>query len=185
MTSAPSGSPPPADSGITKGWFGRRRNSLCKAAPSLAAATFGIAVGYLTGVSGPDAVVLAAVLPAILSVTGIAAGFLSTRGDGGKFHIGAVSGLIVLFSIGLIVGTVFGAWARADRQVVELNKARTQLEEDRQAASSRHIEELKNCTILEFKMKVQRASLNLSPLTIWQVCPFLHGQHAAPIKPSE
>ena len=169
----PNGSEPDPVNGTAGGWFTRWRKDPGAVAPGFAAAILGFAVGHLTGLSGPDATVLAAVLPAILSAGGAVAAFLATRGYEGKHHTRVVSGLIVLFSVALLVGAHFGSWLRSTIQTQAFHEAAD-------AWQARHIKELKNCTILELRTNDRRAALDLPPLTISQVCPFLDDPHLAP-----
>lgn len=171
MSSGPN-NPPSTSSGAVGGWFSQWNT--CNALPTFAALILGFVVGVLTGVSGPDATVLAAVLPVVLSAAGGSAGFFVTKlGDNGKRPLRAVSWLIILFSAGLLVGTFFGSWARGYDQAVGLRAARNARWAEQQNARDRHVEDLKNCMILEVRMNAQREALKRPPLTISQVCPFL------------
>lgn len=180
---------PPSTPAAAEGWFSRWRKDKGIAIPGLAAAVLGLVVGALTGVSGPDASVLAAVLPAVLTLVGTAAGFLVSKGDSGVHRTRAVSGLIILFALGLPIGAHFGAWYRSYSEGMEFDKARDEWEKEQQQARqdsrNRHTENLKSCTILEFRMNAERASLGLPRLTIWQVCPFLDNPRAASVQMSE
>lgn len=187
MTSAPNASPPATGSGAAGRWFTRWRKDPGAAVPGLAAVVLGFVVGYLTGGSGPDGTVLAAVLPAVLSAAGAIAAFLTTRGYVGKRHTRAVGGLIVLFSVALLVGVQFGASAHDTSENRALRDAAAAWQEvmgawekTRPAARKRYIEDLKECTFLEFRMNAQRKDLELPPFTISQVCPFLDNPHTAP-----
>ena len=182
-------SSPATDNGINEGWFSRWRKDPGTTVPGLAAVILGFAVGVLTGASGPDATVLAAVLPAVLSAVGIVIGFLSTRGDSGKRRTRAVGGLIILFSAGLLVGTWSGATVRDLKETAAYNmaadeqqKAQAEQQEAQkealEAARRRHIADLESCTYLELRVNNQRAALELPPVTISQVCPFLDDPHS-------
>ena len=187
-TSAPSDSPPVSGNGIAGGWFGRWRKDPGAATPGLAAVVLGFTVGALTGVSGPDATVLAAVLPVVLSAAGPAAVLVASKGDGGKRRTRAVSGLIVLFAVGLLVGVPSGAWydeftdtvkfnEAQDRAREAFNEAQERAQEARETARDRHPQDLRECTVLEYKVNAQRSEIKLPPLTISQVCPFLDDPH--------
>ena len=79
----PNSSPPAPANGTVTGWkarWRRWRKDPGALIPGLAAVILGFAVGELTGLSGPDATVLAAVLSAILSAGGAVAAFLTAKG---------------------------------------------------------------------------------------------------------
>ncbi len=85
----------------------------------------------------------------------------------------AVSGLIVLFSVGILVGAPFGSWYKDYSERSAFNDALKKAEVARQAIRVRHFEDLRDCTILEHQVSTQRDRLDLPPVTISQVCPFL------------
>lgn len=142
-------------------------------------------VGILTGVSGPDASVLAAVLPATLTAAGTVAAYLAFGGGGGERRTRAISSLIILFSAALLAGTYFGSWFRNYSQDKALDRAKTVLREEQKQAKDDYIEELKSCTILELQINEKRRFLELPELTIWQVCPILKDPQSTVAPPSQ
>ena len=167
MTGASNDSPPTTSKGTTKRWFSQSREDRGTAAVLGSAATIlGFAVGLLTGASGPDSAVLAAVLPAVLSTVGGAAAYIATRGDGGTRRMRGIGWLIILFSIALLFGSHVGA-VRLDFQ------KQTAWIVAQKHARARHIEELGICTTLEIQVNYQRKVAGLPPLAFSQVCPFL------------
>ena len=154
-------------------------------APGLAAFVLGFAVGHLTGLSGPDSTVLAAVLSAILSAGGAVAAFLTAKGYVDTHHTRVISGLIILFSLALLAGAHFGSGVRNWLQSTAFNEAQAARQKEQEAVRSRYSEDLKKCTILEFQMNARRTDLDLPPFTILQVCPFLDNPHLAPAQTPE
>lgn len=182
---SPTASPPATGNGAAAGWFSRWRKDPGAVVPGLAAAILGFVVGDLTGGSGPDGTVMAAVLPAVLSAAGAVAAFLATKGYVGGHDMRAVGWLIVLFSVALLAGVHFGAWARETSERTTLREATDAWEKAQPDARSRYIEDLKECTLLEFQMNARREDLDLPPFTISQVCPFLDDPRTAPSQTSE
>lgn len=80
--------------------------------PLAAFLVLGLVAGYLTGLSRESAV--GAVVPAVLSLLGGVSAVLIGKTDNQKTS-GRVSGLMLLFSLGLLVGTT---WGSAMRQAV-------------------------------------------------------------------
>ena len=102
-----------------------------------------------------------------------------------------MSGLIVVFSVALLIGTHVGSVVRTSIESSALNDAkaawqqeqedaRSRRQEEQKAARTRYSEDLKECTVLEFQVNARRAVLDLPPLMISQVCPFLDDPHLAP-----
>ncbi len=192
-------SPPAPANGTVAGWkarWHRWRKDPGAAIPGLAAVILGFVVGHLTGLSGPDDTVLAAVLSAILSAGGAVAAFLTAKGYVDKHHTRVISGLIILFSLALLAGAHVGSGVRISLQSTALSEAqaarqkeqeaaRSRWQEEQEAARSRYSEDLKKCTILEFQMNARRADLDLPPFTILQVCPFLDDPQLAPAQMPE
>ncbi len=146
-------------------------------APASATVVLGGTIGLLTGVSGHDANVLAATLPAFLSAAGATVYFVTRKSKGNNGRTCAVSGLVVLFSLAFLGGTHSGAYfkevsetsARAKAEATQISKTI----KARADARERHIQDLKDCTILQFRINQMRKDLELRALRISQVCPFI------------
>lgn len=165
MAGESNGSSSATSSGAAKGWFTREDRSTA-AVLGWAAAILGFVVGILTGASGPHPTVVAAVLPAVLSAVGGAAAYLATKDDGDPQRMRGIGWLVILFSVGLLVGSHVGTVRRESQD-------QTAWLEAQQYARDRHIEDLRLCTTREFQVNDQRKVLGLPPLTFSQVCPFL------------
>ena len=156
---------------------------------TLAAATIGLAIGWSTGQAGFDSIVLAAVLPVMLTGIAGAAGAFFIRNAGrwserpgvlrpadfGQIMAPAV--IVVSFSTAFILGTFVGAYLekKGDNAAArEALVAATRLEQSRVA---RRYEYLVRCTnefarLNRLREKANHVSseLDLEPLTIGQVC---------------
>lgn len=121
----------------------------------LGPAALGVAAGYLTGTTGYDSYVLAAVIPAALATAGSLAYVFLRRGNrtDDASHASIVVGV---FSIALLLAAIGGKY------MSELAIA-----EHRKEYSSR----LPDCSHEQFKINGQRKTAGLEPLAIHQVCP--------------
>lgn len=133
-----------------------------------APAALGFAVGLLTGQTGPDSTVVAAVLPVVLSVIGGALLVFkaSTTDDGVPPAAILTSTSVVLFSTFVVVG-VYIALFMADRA------AHTQILKNRlsfmEAVEFRR-ETLERCSANQFVVNGGRATLGLAPLPAEAFC---------------
>ncbi len=138
-----------------------------------AAAALGFTVGLFTGFSGPDASVLAAVLPATLSVAGVAAFiFARIKADDAEQiapYIHAVSCAIFIFSVMLLIGAYSGDGIREYR-VTDIRNEQNYREE---------IQSLANyCDNTERELNALLAEAHSRWLTIQEVCPSLDSEIA-------
>lgn len=98
----------------------------------LAPASLGFTTGWLTGQSGPDATVLAAILPAVITGGGWALLAYKIKLQGGTWNLAlkhqgrawnveyaAISAMVVAFSVFLLVGAHTGRYVR---EVAEMSK---------------------------------------------------------------
>ncbi|MDE0175385.1 MAG: hypothetical protein OYH76_01110 [Defluviicoccus sp.] len=143
----------------------------------LGLAALGSTVGYLTGSSGPDSTVLAAVLPAVLSILGGgAAATVLVKQTTTRNDLLLASGIaLIVFSTALLLATQPGA------NITALNKysafkrsllATQQAHDDRLWLDlQHHHRRLEQCLKFEVQMNDNRDKLNLPPLTHEQICP--------------
>lgn len=140
------------------------------------ALVFGFTVGVFTGVSGPDAMVLSAVLPATLSVV-VAAVYIIVEKAGSKQFKQSISGvncLIILFSIALLSGAYLGVSYRwfSVTEASNVQKVRKEVQDL-----------VKFCDESEQKMNNLLAKAHSEWLTIEEVCPLLVELDIDGIKP--
>ena len=128
----------------------------------LAAAALGFAPGYLTGLSGSDVVVLAAILPAIVTVG--AGALLAYRS---KVSPALISGVILMFSACLVIGVNLG------ESVLISSEERLylgQMEFDTKNLNIRR-SYLQVCSEEQWKVNISRSALLQPPLRIEDICP--------------
>lgn len=126
----------------------------------------GFVAGYMTGQSGPDATVLAAVVPAVISAGGVVV-FSGLRAD--NRHVSIISSACLLFfSVALFLGVNTGVHIR--KQAAELN-ARQAVEQEI-AFHQRRIQMLQLCSQQEFLLNKRRQESGLPPLPPEAICPY-------------
>ena len=144
--------------------------AIIMAAPS----ALGFVVGSLIGQSGSELsinpTVLASVLPAVISAGGmvIFAGF----GSRGKYDTQVqLSACVLLFSVAIFAGTIFGATIRTTDSRANFARAleyRLTLEDQLQ---QRRIRQIAECSRQEYFLNRGRAELGLEPIPREVVCP--------------
>ena len=138
----------------------------------LASASIGWAAGYLAGQSGPDANVLAAVLPVVISGAGGALVVLHLKSSEPptplSYYITCVA--VIVFTSSLLVGAHIGRWLRNYTDEVEFYQAQ-QVE---QAVARNQLEVrmqfLEQCSRQEFIVNHGRRALALPPLPTEVIC---------------
>ena len=138
----------------------------------VAAASIGWTAGYLAGQSGPDANVLAAVLPVVISGAGGALVVLHLRSPTPPTPVSYyITGFAVLvFTISLLVGSHVGRWLRDYTD--EIGYYRVQ-EFENAAAPIRHaarMQYLERCSRDEYIINQGRRALGLPPLATELIC---------------
>lgn len=146
-------------------------------------AALGAVIGWLTGWSGTDDTVLAATLPAILSVVGGAIGALALKSSGPDRGMLGFGGFALLaFSLSLGAGTHFGGWARVDSdRRGYLSAENAQAEKDKHERQERvkwqeyalpvYHRRLQACAQAEVVINDTRQKLGLPELGPGDVCP--------------
>ena len=134
-------------------------------------AALGWAVGWLTGSAAHDAKVLAAILPAIISVVGGAGAALIRRQSDVNPLLNFAAGLCLLaFSLALIFGSSAAAFARErdeKRAFDESVSVQFELQSERKR---QYFQDLQDCTTAEIRINDVRSSLGLEPYSPEQVC---------------
>lgn len=146
-------------------------------------AALGGAVGWLTGWSGADDSVLAATLPAILSVVGAAVGALTLKNsspDGKILELGGIA--LLAFSLLLGLGTHLGGLARTDSDRRSYLDAQATLDKKDKNRRTQHLKwqnyslelyqkRLQNCALAELVVNETRQKLELPSLGPHDICP--------------
>ena len=141
----------------------------------IATVSLGSTTGFLTGQSGVDSTVLAAVLPAIITGGGWALLVYHLRrgGESGGLHKNReralVSGMVVLFSVSLILGAHSGLYVKELYDVKNYNRLIQY--EDRHRQKRRRI--LLECLGDELVVNDARRALGMEPLPPDVICPSL------------
>lgn len=153
----------------------------------VAALVAGFAIGWPTGLAGLDSVVLAAVLPAIL--TGVAGGagalvlhrLKGTDVQADKFLIGVTSGSVALFAGSFILGTFMGNYSNELASVKQVK----QVEDATEKILRVRYEYIRRCTeqFVRINRIREEASSNdegpkLEPLKLSHVCIAVEGNRA-------
>lgn len=140
-------------------------------------ATLGSTVGFLSGSSGPDATVLAALLPAVLSILGGgAAAAVVVKQAVARNELLLTSGIgIAIFSATLMIGSYFGSNHEANvrsaayADAYNANQALRQIRQWRDLTD--YHRRLDQCMHVEIRLNDTRKKLNLPPLSPAQICP--------------
>jgi len=138
----------------------------------LASASIGWAAGYLAGQSGPDASVLAAVLPVVISGAGGALVVLHLKSpeppNALSYYVTGFA--VIVFTTSLLAGAHVGRWLRNYTDEVGFQQAR--LLELKLAHSQReaHMQFLERCSRQEFIINRGRQALRLPPLATELIC---------------
>lgn len=156
-----------------RSWWVRKLKGLGVIAHGVAAGALGFVVGYLTGAANPESGTIAAVLPGVLTLVGGVVGFLVARQPPDKLLARSVSLLIIAFSLALLIGTSVGAWVRLDADARAGSAAALAAGKLEKVALDQHIERLKECSVLQYKLNSGRKELDLPEFTVWDICPFL------------
>lgn len=127
---------------------------------AVAPLALGVVVGYLTGQSGPDKTVLAALLPAVITAGGLV---IFSRVDPNGSPAGRIvpSLCLVVFSIGLFCGAEYGD----RRRKTEANEAAFNTQKTT-------IKLLENCSTEEQRLNRRRRQLDLDPLPSRVICGY-------------
>lgn len=127
---------------------------------TVAPLALGFVVGYLTGQSGPDKTVLAALLPAIITAGGLV--IFSRLGPNGNHAARMAPSLCLLvFSIGLFCGAEYGDRLRkSEASEAAFNTQKTL------------IRLLQNCSTEEESLNRRRRQLGLEPLPTRVICGY-------------
>ena len=125
----------------------------------VAAIPLGVLSGWLTGQSGPDETVVAATIPAILSIAGGALALVATRKGDAARAVQAV-GFILVFCVSFRVALDVGLLRRQDA-------AKT----SRSDALDTHLRHLEACSRAEFFVNGARQELGLEALAHEYFCP--------------
>lgn len=148
-------------------------------------AALGGAVGWLSGWSGPDSQVLAAMLPAILSVVGGVIGAFAFREPEvaqrmRHLQLGGIA--LLVFSVSLGAGAYLGSLARSEAQersylkaqkvkaTEEKNKRQGRLEWQKFALEL-YQKRLQACAVTEVLINDSRQMLDLPKLGPQEICP--------------
>lgn len=129
----------------------------------LSSAVLGLVSGWLAGQTGPDATVVAALLPVVISAGGMLFFLWRTGGRADNKTRAFISVCLITFSIALACGAHAGKWDRRNTLDSEADKAIT-LELNRKLAYLEH------CTDWEDYINTRRADLNLPPLPSEMFC---------------
>ena len=141
----------------------------------MATMSLGSTTGFLTGQSGVDSTVLAAVLPAIITGGGWALFVYHFRraGESGDQHRNRervlVSGMVVLFSVFLILGAQVGLYVKEVNDVKNYNRLIEY--EDRRRKERLGI--LLECLDYELIVNDARNAIGVEPLPPEVICPSL------------
>ena len=122
------------------------------------AASLGLLSGWLTGQSGPDHAVTAAVIPAVLSIGGVFV-FLRGANEGGSLHRIVAPLFVVVFCISFFLAVDDGAEQR-DRDIARIAKE----------AEEKHLRHLEACSKAEEVFNRARAVKKLEPLDSEYFC---------------
>ena len=136
------------------------RVNLRSAFTVVAAAAIGLLSGWLTGHSGHDATVVAAVVPAVIAAGGTAAVVAARREDGGVAEIATALG-IVLFCIMFAAGSLYGAMQR-----------KFNIEAETVEALDKRVRFLEICSEQQKEINTGRDALGLPPLPSKYFCEF-------------
>lgn len=132
-----------------------------RSAPTVvAAAAVGLLSGWLTGHSGHDATVVAAVVPAVIAAGGTAAVVAARRGEGGVAEIATAIGIVVL-CVTFAAGGLYGAKQR-----------KSNIEAETVEALAKRIRFLEICSKQQNEINSGRAALGLLPLPSKYFCEF-------------
>lgn len=138
----------------------------------LASASIGWAAGYLAGQSGPDANVLAAVLPVVISGAGGALVFVHLKSPAPPTPVSYyITGFaVIVFTTSLLAGAHIGRWLRNYTDELEFQQA---LRMERAVALSQRearMQYLEQCSRHEFIINRGRETMGLPPLSTEQIC---------------
>ena len=128
-------------------------------------AAFGGTIGWFIGWGQSDAS-LSAIIPAVLSVVGGVGGGILLRSQTEINWLSVGGGAILVFSLGLFLGTSIASNARTEAAYRDFIAGK---EERRQ----QYIRDLEVCTQAEVLINDARAQLELAPYTKAEVCPML------------
>lgn len=128
-----------------------------------APAVFGWVVGKLVGQSNSEAVILAAVLPVVLSGIGIVFAFNSTADRQHQIKIVA-SLFMILFSAFLYWGAQEGKYQKGLEEKDNLDKALEAKSAAQFNQRQARFNYLQNCSVAELKINSIREELDLKPL---------------------
>ena len=138
----------------------------------VASAAIGVSAGYLAGQSGPDANVLAAVLPVVISGAGGALVVLHLKSRAPPtprdYYITAFA--VILFTMSLLAGSHTGRWARDYAETIAYEQSleiRLKLERSRRETL---IQFLQRCSRQEFVINRGRHALGLPPILTAVIC---------------
>ena len=143
----------------------------------LGLATLGSTVGFLSGSSGPDTTVLAALLPAVLSILGAgAAAAVVIKEAITRNELLLASGIgITIFSATLMIGSYFGSNHEANVRRAAYADAYNVSQALRQIQYWRDLTDyhrrLDECLNVEIRLNDTRKKLNLPSLSPAQICP--------------
>lgn len=121
--------------------------------------SLGVLSGWLTGRSGPDHAVSAAIIPAIVSILG-GLGFVKSANDGNYRLLAELTVFVAAFCLSFYAALLHGAH---ENLTVEAKKEALAIQRA-QEAYSRHFEHVKDCSQKQFLSNIERASRNLPPL---------------------
>lgn len=138
----------------------------------LASASIGWAAGYLAGQSGPDANVLAAVLPVVISGAGGALVFVHLKSPAsrarGRYYITGAA--VIVFITSLLAGAHIG---RSLRNYTDEHELLHALQMERAVAGRQRearMQFLEQCSRDEFIINRGREAMGLPPLSTERVC---------------
>ena len=138
----------------------------------LASASIGWAAGYLAGQSGPDANVLAAVLPVVISGAGGALVFQHLRAAApptpSNYYLTGFA--VIVFIYALLAGTQVGLWVRADGETVAYEQSLRIRHKLAQSQHEARMHYLERCSRQEFIINRGRQALGLPPLSSELIC---------------
>lgn len=155
----------------------------------------GLTIGYLTGASGNDSRVLAAVLPATLAAYGGLLIAFRFRGNTPQSENAVSATGIVkytsltvgLFSGALLCGSVFGDWVerhlnKRDAEFLTKQHAESllRLHSAESNFQQQYFKYIETCSSTQFRINMQRNTADLEPLTFEQVCPGLEAYFLFP-----
>ena len=138
----------------------------------LASASIGWGTGYLAGQSGPDANVLAAVLPVVVSGAGGALVFQHLRTavppEPADYYITGFA--VIVFICALLAGSLTGLWVRTLSETAAYEQSlliRYKLTQSQHEARMHYLE---RCSRQEFIINRGRQALGLPPLSSELIC---------------